>query len=614
MSRVTQAFRAGQTIISPVRRSARVFFARTGRLFLVALMVFNGILLNINVKKASAACPGVPPSCVSMLLFWDGGAAPSGWTDVSSTYNNLFPWGDSAANFGTTGGTLNHIPTVASVTTSTATAQTVTQGGSNAAALGHTHPPASVTVADGTPSADNNLPAYRTLQLIKYTGGGASGIPNTIPAGAIAIFDDSPGIPASGWTRVSAQDGKMVRINSTAGLTGGSDTHNYALTWSGLGAVNSADAIGANTFLAAANIIASSTHTHAAPAPTTSVTMSSLPPYVTPLLAKANSATPTISVGFSAMFDGDPGGGWVLRSDSGGSYYHQFLRANAAWNGTSQGRNNETLTTASAVTAAATGSLSSWNFALGGGAQASHTHTLTATFNNSTDVIPPYFGVVIAEKVNFILKDYQWYQDSGANDVTASWSVLHIAPNTAILAVPTAYSPPDLGDQLRLRIRIAINGNNLAANIAQFKVQYREGATDGSCTTGSWTDVDTAGTGTGAWRYGTSTVPGHPIDGDTLTTTKLAATVKEQFIASSSSSTNPNSAVIGDTIEYDFYLQDKAALGATHYYFRVLESIGTLLSEYDQCPSLVTKPQTAQQLRHGLFFIDGYKAAFSWAR
>jgi hypothetical protein len=66
-------------------------------------------------------------------------------------------------------------------------------------------------------------------------------------------------------------------------------------------------------------------------------------------------------------------------------------------------------------------------------------------------------------------------------------------------------------------------------------------------------------------------------------------------------------------MEYDFYLQDNAARGATHYYFRILENNGTLLSEYDVCPTLSTKPQTSQQLRHGLFFIDGSIGAFSWA-
>jgi hypothetical protein len=318
------------------------------------------------------------------------------------------------------------------------------------------------------------------------------------------------------------------------------------------------------------------------------------------------------------MFDGDPGGGWVIRSDSSGdpdntAYYHQFLRPNTAWNGTSQGQGSETLPQASAVTGPAIGTVNNLALAVGTGAPATHTHTLTATFNNSTDVIPPYFGVVVAEKVNFILSDYRWYEDSGTNDVTDPWSVLDVGPNTAIPSSPPAYKQPDITNQLRLRMRIKVNGNNLAANVAQFKIQYRQGGTDGSCTNGTWTDVDTAATGNGAWRYGTSSVPGHPNDGDILTTTKLAADVKEQFIDSSSSSKNPNAVSIGQTMEYDFYLQDNAGLGATHYYFRVSESNGTLLSEYDACPALVTYPQTAQEMRHGLFFIDGSKGSFQWA-
>ncbi len=556
-----------------------------------------------------------------MLLFWDSAAAvPTGWTDISSTYNNLFPRGDTIANFGTTGGTSNHIPTTSSVTVSATNNNQSSTGGGNGttlATLGHTHPAPSITnIADATPSSNNNIPAYRTLRLMSYD----AGIPNVIPAGGVALFDSTPGVPTDGsWTRLSAQDGKMIRVSTTAGSTGGSDTHNYTLTWSGLGM--SSGAVLKNGFLGASNR-GVGPHTHAAPAPTTSATMSSLPPYITPLLAKANANTPTISVGFSAMFDGDPGGGWVIRSQSSGSadnttFYHQYLRPNTAWNGTSQGRDNETLTTATVDTPDANPGFTNLAglFLTGDGSSPDHTHTLTATFNNSTDVIPPYFGVVVAEKVNFIMSDYRWYEDSGNQDVTDPWSVLNVAQDAPILAIPTAYKPPDLKDQLRLRVRITVNGNNLAAGVAQFKIQYKEGGTDGSCTTGSWTDVDTAGTGTAAWRYGTSTAPGHPNDGDPISTSRLspASNVMQQFVASSSSSLNPNAVSLGQTTEYDFYLQDNAALGATHYYFRVLESVGTLLSQYDVCPTLSTKPQTGQQLKHGLFFIDGYKGAFSWA-
>ncbi len=607
-----------------MRLAIRTFFDRALRAFAAITITFSSILLNVWVQHvAAASCPGVPPACVHMLLFWDGvGAVPSGWTDISATYNNMFPRGDTVANFGTTGGTTNHIPTVASVTTSINTSQASNSGSAthDLAGTGHTHPPASVTVTDGSPASNNNLPVYRTLRLMEYTGG-PGGIPNVIPVGGIAIFDDSPGIPTDGtWTRLSAQDGEMIRIGTTAGSTGGSDTHNYTLTWSGLGSSSTSDAVGHGSFLGGttASWGAAPGHTHAAPAPTTSTTLSSLPPYVTPLLAKANVNTPTISVGFSAMFDGDPGGGWVIRSDSTGGadntiFYHQFLRPNTIWNGTSQGQASESLPQASAVTGPAIGTVDNLALALGTGAPATHTHTLTATFNQSTDLVPPYFGVVIAEKVNFILSDYRWYEDSGANDVTDPWSVLDVAPNTAIPSTPPAYEQPDITNQLRLRLLVKVNGNNLAANVAQFKIQYRQGATDGSCTNGTWTDVDTAAIGTGAWRYGTSAVPGHPSDGDTLTTTKLSADVKEQFIDSSSSSKNPNVVSIGQTMEYDFYLQDNAALGATHYYFRVLESNGTLLSEYDVCPGLATYPQTAQEMRHGLFFIDGLEGSFQWA-
>lgn len=76
-------------------------------------------------------------------------------------------------------------------------------------------------------------------------------------------------------------------------------------------------------------------------------------------------------------------------------------------------------------------------------------------------------------------------------------------------------------------------------------------------------------------------------------------------------------------MEYDWAIQDNIAAGAYDYYFRVVENDGNtddgrVLSVYSTCPSLVTKPTTDQELRHGEFFLNGITTGdpdrgFEWA-
>lgn len=576
-----------------------------------------------------------PDSQVHMLLFWDGtGDPPTGWSYVDDA-NGKYIRGDDPNLYGAVGGSTSHTLTASSITVGAASPVPASSGGDTPTISPgtHTHP----NVTANSFGSGTNTPAYRTLRLIMFN----TGITNTIPAGAIAPFDNSPGIPASGWTRLSDADGRFIRIDSTI-ANGGVDTHTHTLDLNDVGAASAA----VNRAAQGGGQVAAvtPTHTHVIndagfttatnntdPCDVAPVAESCFPPYVETLLAKANTDTPTITVGISSMFDGDPGGGWVIRSQSGGTFYQRFMRGSATYDeacgdGGGNGCGDPVHTHSNAVITS-NGATGTGSNTKGVGTndvvEPAHTHTVTAQFNTASN-IPEYFNIVLGEKVNLILSDYVWYVDNDALTPTDRWGNPDLGEHVAItvLPIPSA-QPPNLGQELRLRVKILVNGNNLNAGAITLKLQFN--ATNSSlCTaaTGTWTDVGTSADTTKAWRYATSNV----TDGATLwagtnnSVFSVQSNVAQNYIKSFTYGTNPNSAAIGQYMEFDFHIQNYSAPGATQYSFRVLENNGTLMSQYDFCPTLTTMPRTENQLRHGNFFKtnpsgDGsgsLEGGFSW--
>ncbi len=585
----------GQACLIAVNRRLRRY-SRIG--------VVGGALALILIFNVTAYLP-LHTNAVgtNMMVFWDPafGATPSGWS-VITTFDGKFPRGDTVANYGTTGGAgAPYTPTTSSVTVG---APSVIANGNGAQATvatnTHTHPTPTVTVG-----ADSNgdLPAYRSLQLLKF----GSGIPLFIPGGAIVMFDTNGSIP-SGFTRLSAQDNLMLRVNSTV-ATGGADT---AINSVAIGALANSLSAGSATGTGSNAALAETVHAHAAPAAGNTTAVSTLPPYVQPQLAQANADTATLAVALLAMFDGDPGSGWNVVSGTGGAYNQQFLRPAATASLTSLGSLTHTAPTFTGDSGGV--STTSLHNSKGNGgftnADQSHIHVVTVGFN-SVSSIPPYFNVVIAQKVSFVLQAYRWFIDVNSENTTDAWptGALNLAQNTMLPAVPVPYKAPDTGTQLRLRTQLLVSAQALPASSIQFKLQYKQG-TDGVCTTDSWTDVGASGGG-GVWTYGTNTV----TDGTQLTASQLspASSILERFSKSAASGNNTNAIATGQTGEYDFLIKNNSAAPGSQYSFRMVESTGLPLSLYNQCPSLVTLPNLSQELRHGEFFQDGADQGFAWS-
>lgn len=571
--------------------------------------------------KVSAAC--TDPGVTHMYLFWDptsGYTFPSsqGWV-LTSTYNGRFVRGDTPANALATGGDGSRPFTPGVTVTVGVPNQTVTSGGGtgNQASSTHIHNPPTYTISadsNGDPS-NPDVPAFRTLQLMEYLPGSGSCLPSTIPAGAIALFNSST-LPTF-FSSYTASNDKVTKIGNTVTTGGGDTITNTVSNISGLTADpnGSTDGVNVLNLFPNNNTEDAATHTHGPPSPNnfTTTPISSLPPYVQPVLGQATADIPTLSINITALFDGDPGASWTVLSSSGGPYNGQFIRPSSTFNLVSQGSATHADPSVTVVSGPATPvDTVHRTLRLGGGpaADASHTHNINFAFGAVSN-IPPYVNFVVAQKVSFVLNHYQWYVDppgaSGTQtDVTDPWPSggLNIAPDAQLPAIPAPFRPPDsqASTQLRLRVQILVAGNAVPANGTAFKLQYQATA-NSDCLSGTWTDVGSSGA---VWNYGTNNV----TDGSPIINMVLAGSSVKQVFSKSSSAGTPNAGATGSMMEYDWLLQDSSAASGTEYHIRVIEADGTPLGSYrntttfnPECPDVITKPGIDQELRHGEFFL-----------
>ncbi|MCK5472178.1 hypothetical protein KAI54_03255 [Candidatus Gracilibacteria bacterium] len=214
--------------------------------------------------------------------------------------------------------------------------------------------------------------------------------------------------------------------------------------------------------------------------------------------------------------------------------------------------------------------------------------------NYATGVVPtssPFTPT--AATPTFTLKDYRWYVDNDATNPTDAWGDPDLAENAAIAAIPADNDPPNSTQELRLRVNFTVNTAALSATSQQFKIQFKAG-TDSDCTTGSWTDIGASAT----WEFATSTV----TDGVAITASLAESEIAGQYAKSNPTTTNTNSATVGQEIEYDFHIIGTNITDATQYSFRIIESDDTVFDAYTTCPTLRTEPGMANFMRHGNFF------------
>lgn len=206
---------------------------------------------------------------------------PSGWTHFSAL-DNRFPMGSNS--YGSTGGTTSHthgnstLLSEAIVSSFFADTGTQLMTGSTSIMTGHRHGISSATINSAT-----NTPSYYT---VNYAEAGSTS------ASRSEMISIANALPPLGWSAFSSANNKMLMGSSTAGSTGGSDSHTHSIS-----ITTTSETITSSSTAEPPFKIDTSTrgsHTHSASGNSASV--SNFPPYVEVALYKRNtSITTTVS-------------------------------------------------------------------------------------------------------------------------------------------------------------------------------------------------------------------------------------------------------------------------------------------------------------------------------
>jgi len=333
--------------------------------------------------------PAIPPEIENtqaaagdLILLWDGDTIPSGWTCISCAsgdpYYQVYPRG--AATYGTaTSGAATHSHTVSyvSCTGPSATAQYDAPGTASYSSATHIHN----TISSQTVDSASNDPLYRSLKIIRYTG-----MPATLPAGVIGIFDTTS-LPEN-WSAYSLQDTYFLKGDGVV-ATSGSNTHTHSVS------VTTGGPDTTETAKAGAKAGESPTHTHTGSG--TSASTDHQPPYLEVVFAQASVDTP-IPPGLIALFDAAPPTDWTLVSGTGQPFNGVFLKGNSTAYGGTGGAETHTHANLDINLPATADTIATADTAPAEvGADIAHTHTFTVSFSTESH-LPVYRNTVFAKR------------------------------------------------------------------------------------------------------------------------------------------------------------------------------------------------------------------------
>jgi len=183
---------------------------------------------------------------------------------------------------------------------------------------------------------------------------------------------------------------------------------------------------------------------------------------------------------------------------------------------------------------------------------------------------------------------YRWRNDDGSES-TATWKAI---ANTAISNVNVG------SDAELIRLRFLIQETANVSFALDSRIEFSSDAT--SCTTGTWTVMDTATT---AWRVTDST----NITNDAATTQQLGAGTFTAGSILDISNPDPTAITIqNNETEVEFAFKGLGVSYSTTYYFRITDN-GTLLNTYTNCAQATTESAPAPTLT---FSISDYSIGF----
>ncbi len=400
------------------------------------------------------------------------------------------------------------------------------------------------------------MPAYRGLMVMTCD----AGVPTTLPANAIVLFDNTGVFSQAGFTRYSARIAPLSGEPLLPGGTGGSNALHGHSTVSFLtgNSTTSQDAYGG-----AGATVVSNVHTHSLAGGTTDTDGDVRPPYVNVVLATVDSNGTAIPTDMIAMFNGTPSAAWSVLSDVGGAFYQKYMSGAATYTaGLGSATHTHAKTggyTSSTFNAAAlvTIGLPAANAATG------HGHTLLIPTFSTANNAPAYKDVMVAKKLAVYtpnMNNWQWFADEG--DETPGT----VYANETTGATPNEPPQAEMGKNIPLKLRINITETGgVAENDSRKKLQW---STDQS----TWTDVVEAGA-PGQFVYTTDISGGDDnvlIIDDLLTGTTQLGIHNESNLTGATNSDHTASAIL--ELEYAFEIGANAIVN-TAYYFQLYDEV-----------------------------------------
>jgi hypothetical protein len=182
---------------------------------------------------------------------------------------------------------------------------------------------------------------------------------------------------------------------------------------------------------------------------------------------------------------------------------------------------------------------------------------------------------------------YRFYVDNDALTPTDPWpaGVSDLGENTSITDID---EPLGEGERVRIRTSLFVNNASLVSESVSFKLQYSRRVT--TCSAVSvWEDVGASGGGEIWHGYDATPVDGAELDETLLlSVSDIAGTYEEN----NPSAVNPNTVDVGEYVEYDWIIENNAAVQKSSYCFRMVESDGSLLDGYNVYPTVRTSGYT----------------------
>ncbi len=180
-----------------------------------------------------------------------------------------------------------------------------------------------------------------------------------------------------------------------------------------------------------------------------------------------------------------------------------------------------------------------------------------------------------------IQDDFRIYEDNDTLTPTVARGSL--GENAEMTASSDPIAP---AESVRIRMSMRVTAAAMPAGVDSFLLQFAKRPTATACSAiSTWSYLGEVASTTAVWRG----QAGSPTDGATLPSVLLSAsTIRGSYEEENPSALVPNQALVGERVEYDWNVEHNGADDKSDYCFRMVESDGSPLEDYETYPVLRT--------------------------